>query len=558
MRSLLMLFRYRALDFRRVVLKAGWAQLAVVMVFLVIGVGVVLGLFRFFSLAFPYLLSEPYSGPAVVRYIIELALASVFILGVASFVISSSTFLFRNRKPATLFAFPIESQAIFWFRYSALSAVASWPIILVAAPALVALGASLEASWVYFVSMIPVLLLFSLLISAVGGVLSFVFAFAMRRIPLMLVYAAEAVLFLFLAAAGARQVISSEVFTVLGAITPQAAEAAELRLQQLFSGLPSHPFAAAFLSVFPGQLGGMSGLVWVIVAITACLILLMITARRYYLPLWQSYGEGSFLARAEDVIEDRPRTLGKFPRIFQWGHGYLYEKDILTLLRSPGEVSRALFMLVLLALYVFAIFAISQMRAFEVSTMLPTVIAFMFAALSYFTLTLGMRFAFPALSLEGRGAWVLWASPLHAHEVLSWKYFFWSSLVLVIMEAATLVVSFLFGLPWLMIIFLLYATACVVLTLIAITLGQGTISPKFRDADPDMMSTSPSGLLATGIGVAYVYVVARYVHVFTKTALTTGEFDAIAFAGIFIVSVVLFMGYMFMARRKVESLELSR
>ncbi|MFH1046789.1 MAG: hypothetical protein V1738_00660 [Patescibacteria group bacterium] len=557
-RHALTMCRYRWLDSRRLAGEANWAWFVVVLAFVALGIGIALGLFRFFSLAFPYLLSEPYSGPVIIKYLIELSLATVLFLGVVSFVVSSMSFLFRDRSMALLFSLPIEPTVIYWQRFIILSALSAWPVLLVAVPALTALGVAQSASAIYYLSIIPVLLLFILLISAFGGVLSFFVAMFLRRMPTLLIYLVETVLFLLAAVIVTRQVVNAEVFTLLGAITPQGAAAAELRLQDIFSSLPSHPFAAATLSVFPGQLGGTSGLTWVLAIILASWLLLFWLARRSYLRLWQDFGEGNFLARGEDVLDVRPRSFNQFPKIMRWGHGYLLEKDLISLLRNPGEVSRAIFLLVLLMLYVFAVRAVSSMDIFANPEMFPLIISVVFAALGYITLTLAIRFAFPALSIEGRGAWVILASPLHMHEILSWKFFFWGSLSLLLMEAVTVLIAILFSLPLVLTLFLLFATSCSVVTLTAITLCQGTIRPNFRQTNPDMLSTSPSGLLATGFGMLYIWITARYVQTFVASLTNRGAVDLVAAIGILVVSLTITVGYFFFAYRAIERLQLSR
>lgn len=558
MHSLATLIRYRFKAFRKTVSASNWVRFVVVFSFVVLGLGIALGLFRFFSHTFPYLLSEPHSGPVIIKYIIELSLVIVLFLGVASFVISSISLLFRDRALGQLLVLPIHPESVFWYRFLGLSAISAWPVFLVAVPALLALGTVLGANLQYYLSMIPVLLLFVVLISVSGGVLSFLTAVIFKKVPLILAYIAEAVIFLFLAVAGVRQVINKEIFTVLGAITPQAAEAAELRLRDLFSNLPSHPFASAMLSVFPGQIGGMHSLLWITAVIIFLVLALKFLAGKIYLRLWQDYSKGHFLARQVDAVDDRPKTLGTFPGIMKWGHSYLLEKNAITFLRNPDALSRAVFLLILLMLYVFAIHAVAGVDFLGGSRTMPGIVAFAFAAMSYFTVTFGMRFAFPDMSLEGRGAWVIWASPLHAHEALTWKTLYWSGLFLVIMEATAISVTLLLGLPLILTIFILYAVACTVMTVTAITLCQGTISVSFDNPDPDSMSTSPAGLLTVGFSLLYIWIVSSYVLSFTNKILNHNIVDILAVAGIFVVSIMISITYQFLARRSLQNLEMTR
>jgi ABC-2 type transport system permease protein len=554
------LAKYRALIFGRLAVRAGWARTVVVLAYLILSLSIALGVFYFFSQAFARLLSEPYSGPVIISYAVELSLAIAMVLGVISFVISSTSVLFRNRDTENRFALPVSPQTIFWQRFIGLTLLSAWPILLVAVPALAALGVVLSAPLVYYLSMIPVLLLFSVLISVTGGIVSFLIAALLQRMPLILTYGAEAVLFLVVAVAGTRRVINSEVFTLLSAITPQAAEAAEVRLDELFGSLPSHPFAKVFLSVFAEQLSGdpVAGLGLTALVVSVLILVLAFLARRYYRPLWQSYGEGDFVARREDVVETAPRTLSAFPRFFKWGHGYLFEKDLLMLFRSPSELSRALFMLLLLLLYLLAVQIVSSLDFISTAADLTALLTFVFIAIAYFTVTVGLRFAFPSFSLEGQGAWMLWVSPLHHHEILFWKYTFWTALTLIAMEAVAGLAIYLFGVPFLLGTFLVFVTAATVLSLTAITLCIGAIWPDFKMKNPDSLSTSPPGLLALALSLLFVWVMARYTHSFIDGYLSAGSLDLTSLAAILVLTTAVVMFFMIVSRQAIERLEVGR
>jgi hypothetical protein len=150
-----------------------------------------------------------------------------------------------------------------------------------------------------------------------------------------------------------------------------------------------------------------------------------------------------------------------------------------------------------------------------------------------------MRFVFPSPSLDGKSAWVLRSSPVHPHEQYSWKFFFWSAFLLVVLESVSTMTTFLFGLPLPLGQFLAFAVFCASVTVTAITLGQGTLYPNFRQADADMLTTSPAGLAATAIGLAYVWVISRYVHRFTLAFLGSERIDALPMFGILVVSLAL-------------------
>jgi len=557
--SLMTIFKYRTIQVRESLRAAGWARVLVAGVFLAVILAVMFGIYVFFNRSFLYLLSEPFAGPAVIMYVLELSFAAVFLLGVASFVVAAHTLLYKNDESELLLSLPVPPQTVFAYRFAIAMLLSSWPIFVLAMPAVAALGMTINASWAYYFSAVGALTLFTLLVAVTGGILSFLFAMVFRRISPVLAYAAEVALFIGLAIMGSSRAMTREVFVVLAATTDAAGAAAINRIRELFEFTPTHQLVEFLTALVPGV--SEAGSVWGLVAAAAFTLALLgaltILAWRLYLPLWQLYRERRFIARPEDVVSTTMRVPHRFPRVFRWGHGYLFERDFLTFIRNPEEVSRAMFLLGLLVLYVFAARGLALLQTFEKVEMFALAVAFIYAAIGYFTMTACMRFVFPSFSLEGRSAWIIWASPLHAHEVFSWKYFFWSSLTFIIMGGAAWISAALFSLPLTMTLFLLFATACTVLAVTAIALGQGALKPNFRDDDPDTLSTSPSGLLATAIGLAYLFIVARYVYEFSLAMSTGGLFDVTAGFGISVVTLAVVITYWMLGHRSVDRLEIT-
>jgi len=268
----------------------------------------------------------------------------------------------------------------------------------------------------------------------------------------------------------------------------------------------------------------------------------------------QLHGETGFLARPEDIGPAHPRHA--FPSIFKWRHGFLFEKDLLSFFRDPDEVSRALFLGVLLLMYVFAARGVMELDVFEGTTVPPVVVTFAFGAIGYFCLAFALRFVFPTLSREGRSAWVFWSSPVHVHEFFSWKLFFWSFMSALVACSAAVLSVLLFRLPVVLGGFLLFASFCMSIGIVAIALGQGSMYADPREDDPDVLSTSPAGLATTGLGMLYLLVVGRYVHAYTVRFLATGGGGLLDGFGILIVTFCVVAVYWILAPRSMETREL--
>lgn len=282
--------------------------------------------------------------------------------------------------------------------------------------------------------------------------------------------------------------------------------------------------------------------------------ILSVLAVHHYLRMIQAFGETGFLARPDDITAYVKRET--FPSIFRWRHGFLFEKDLLLFFRDPNDVSRASFLGAMLIFYMFAAKSITSMGQFNEPRLLAVAVTFAFGALGYFALMFAIRFAFPSLSLEGKSAWVLWSSPIHVHEFFSWKLFFWGGLLTVAMEAVAIMTVLLFGLPVILGLFLMFAVLCVSVTVTAIALGQGSIYPDFSQSDPDVLTTSPAGLVATGLGIVYLFIVGRYVYRFADTLLSAGHVDLRAGFGVLIVTMTILTAYWIIAPRSMEAHEI--
>jgi len=555
--NLAVLFGNQSRIARKAMREVTWAAAAVAAVFLVLAAFILIASFLFFLRAFGSLLSDPLSGVLIARYILESAFAVVFCLGVMSFIVSSFTFIFRSDEIRLLAAMPVEPLELFIYRFAGATLLSSWPVFFIGVPALAALGIALAAPAEYYLFCLLLLALFVTLIAAVGALVSFLIAWFARRVSAGWIWLGEVAVFAVVLAALLHRIMPKALFSLFIVITPAGAGRAAEQIAAMFAPLPSHPFVDAISAMLPfGPVGQPAGpaMLKIAAGLVLCLVALLEIARRYFLPVWQRHEEGGFLARPEDAPAARHRL--SFPRLFRWRYSYLFEKDLLSFVRDPEEVSRAGFLLLLLLFYILAIRSLAAMDAMNGLDPRSWGVALASAAIGYFALTMGIRFVFPSLSVEGKSAWVMWSSPLHIHEVFSWKLFFWSTVVSLPMLAVAGLTVAIFGMPFLLGTFFIFTVLCSSVSLMAITLGQGSSFPDFRSRDPQMLSTSAAGLAATAIGLGYLWVVTRYIHVFARKFLATGAVDVNAAFGILIVSFGVIAVYWLLAPRRMDSLEL--
>lgn len=547
----------RRLAVRHTVRESNWAARLVAVIFLLIGLAFAIGSYLLYYTYFVRLLHDDLGGPLLARYVLDSAFALILFLGVISFTVSATGILYRSREVRLLFSLPIPPWKIFFHRFFIVTAMSAWPVVFLGIPAVCALGTVLGASLPFYLYAFLSLLLFIVFIAVAGGILSFLISWPAARVRSGLLWAMESTVAVFAVIWLIQRIIPRAIFSLFYVVNAAQAGLVAERINSIFSPIPSHYFVDLLALVLPANGLAVSPALAVLKAVglvAVGLLVLFLLAKRFYLSAWRLHDQGNFAARDEDAPPIEPRS--PFPRLFRYQHSYLFEKELLVLGRDSEALSRGGFIIFLMVLYLMIAGAMSRLQAFAAPERFSTLVAFVFAVIGYFALTLGLRFVFPSLSLEGRAAWVVWSSPLHQHEVFSWKLFFWTVATYVPLALAVVLSSVIFGLPASLLAFLLFAVFCVTATLVAVCLGQGFLFPNFREANPDRLATSPAGLMTVGVGLAYLWVASRYVRQFVLTWLEQRQADHNVIFGLLIVTIAVIALYWVLAPRRLERLEI--
>lgn len=553
------LFRSRVATVRTAVRRAGWAQLLIAVLYIALGLALVGGAYVFFLRAFTFMLDGgDVAGPVIVRYVLEVAFAFTFFLGASSFVAAGHSLLWRADDLKLLVPMPVSSGTLFGHRFLGATLLASWPVVLLAVPALAALGTAHGGGIAFAVFGCCVAVLFAIAIAVTGALASFLEAWLMRRVPTAIRTLVETAAFVTLGAMLVKKAVPRGIFMLFEAANPiEAAQSAD-RIAAIFRSLPSHPFAAAAAALLPFE-GRVPAWAMILVAAAALAVasaMLWSVASRLYVPLWQEYRASGFIAGPHD--ETRRFGAGScFPRVFRAGHSFLFEKDMLTLLRDGESASRGGFLLLLLVLQLLTVRAITFAEWFRRADLFALAVTFAFVAIGYFALTFALRFAYPSFAQEGRGAWLLWSSPIHGHEIFSWKFFFWATAIGLPMTAASVVTVVLFALPWMLAATFVAASLLATVALVALALAIGAVLPDWHGKDPDYASTSPGGIATTVVGGVYLWIVARYVQRATVTYLAAGTIDPLVLVGITVMSIAVIASSWAVAIRMTEKMEVA-
>lgn len=507
MRLILRLLAWRLRAATAFVREREMARLVVAAAFVLIFAGVMTGEYLFFQRAFRALLRFPVTGPVLTLYALEGFFAFVFVLAVVSFVVTGSAVFFRVRENRLLLTTPLRLRTIFLLRAVETGLLTSWSFGLLALPALLALGVTWERRAGFYLVGLALLGGFVLFAAAVGTLLTAAIAAALGhfRSRAGILAVGGALLVLAVALLG-RFVVPTQAdfYAMFQPGSLNGTPAAVYFVEAKFTYWPSHPFASALFGMATGltrPLGGAlaTGLGLVL---GACLAAGWPGGALFARAI-QTAAEGVLIARPEgEAIAPRGRAV--FPVLLRGPAGALLEKDLLGLVRSPQEIGRGLFLGFLLLLYTVFLFRI-PIRALEgAEEVVARLLAFTLVATGYFLTTFALRFVFPAISLEGRMAWVVFSSPLAVADLLLAKFALYALGLFAVMEGLSVVGVLRLGLGpvgfawWSLLLFLM------TLTVVSIALALGILWPNFREENAEALATNAGGLLTSALCLGYV------------------------------------------------------
>jgi ABC-2 type transport system permease protein len=183
----------------------------------------------------------------------------------------------------------------------------------------------------------------------------------------------------------------------------------------------------------------------------------------------------------------------------------LMVKDIKAFVRDSTQWSQLFLLIALMVVYLYNFKVLPLDRSPLPTATLKTVVSFANLALAGFVLSaVAMRFAFPAVSLEGKAFWILQTAPISLRTLLWSKL--WLNLVplLILGELLVFLSNLLLQVPvWMM----LLSVATVFLLTIGITaicIGVGALYPKFSFDHAAEIPTSFGGAVSMIICVAFI------------------------------------------------------
>jgi len=507
MKTIFFILKQRASFVKTVIRGERKAPKFVFFVFAGIFALLMMGEFFGFLRGFLFLFRQEFFGPPLTLFIIEEFILFIMALFVLSSALLGFFAFFRSPDHPFLLSTPLGSGDIFLLKFFETAIISSWPLVVIGLPLTLALGIARGDGLLYYGLGVILFGAFLLLASSFSTLLDFFASFLLRFVRPWL-FTVLSLLVLFLAGSGIVGVLvprASVLEVVFEATNLNDATANTSLISGMFSRFPSHWFANVLFWASEKPATALEYLLLALLSGGVLFAALFFFARRFYRAEVLSWQESHFYAdgKRKEAVRSSAWFSNAVRRMTPGTFGSLLSKDILSLSRNYEDLSRAVFILFLLFIYLVAIVSSGRRIGGAFAGTEGIVLTLHLIAVAYFATTLSLRFVFPSISLEGRSAWIIWSSPV------SRAYIFWEKLLLygVLFFALTEFLLFItassFNLSSSALLVSSIFLFFIVMTITSLSLAVGTIYPDFHETSADSLATSAPGLAVTFISLLY-------------------------------------------------------
>ena len=139
----------------------------------------------------------------------------------------------------------------------------------------------------------------------------------------------------------------------------------------------------------------------------------------------------------------------------------------------------------------------------DVSEKLAIFQALQFIIATYFICSFALRFVFPSFSVEKKTAWILGSAPLSFTKIFFSKYLFYTTFFVILGTLMSYVNFKILNLNFMYGFYSMTLFVATVVFIVTLSLSLGALFPSTETDDPEVVSTSISGLFFTALSLIY-------------------------------------------------------
>ena len=440
-------------------------------------------------------------GPGLAYQLLLLILLTFLSMLLFSNLVTALSTYFLARDLDLLLSAPTRLDAFFFARLISTTVNSSWMVLFFSPPIFAAYAAVFGGGFAFYLWVLLILPLFLIIPAALGVLITHLLVYLLpaRRIRDILFFIglfAFLILYLAFRFAQPERLVQPESFG---------------HFMQYLSAMetPSAPFLPSSWSaeILAGALFKQPAEQGFFFALLASYAL--------FLPLLSSWVAGAvYLAgwsKAQESRQGRRRT-ERLDRLLEWltrpfpaVTRALMLKDIKTFLRDTTQWSQLFLLAALIVVYLFNFKVLPLERSPMPAGTIRMIVSFANLALAGFVLSaVAVRFAFPAVSLEGNAFWILQTAPISLRASLWSK--FWLNFVplLVLGELLVFASNLMLRVPSWMMLLSLATIFLMTFGISAIGVGVGALYPKFNYDNAAEIPTSFGGAMCMIFSIAFI------------------------------------------------------
>jgi ABC-2 type transport system permease protein len=440
-------------------------------------------------------------GPALAYQLLLIILVTFLSMLLFSNLITALSTFFLASDLDLVLSTPAPPSGFFFSRLIATTVNSSWMVLFFSLPVFVAYGSVFRGGSLFYLWVILILPLFLIIPAALGTLITHLLVYLLpaRRIRDILFFIGLFVfiiLYFLFRFSQPERLVQPEAFGHF----LQFLAAMETPSSSLLPSSWSAEILASVLFKKPVDLWFFYPLL-MSYALFLPLLAYWISAA-VHLTGW-SKAQESRQGRRQRRFLDRIVNWATHP--FPESSRAIMVKDIKTFLRDTTQWSQLFLLFALIVVYLYNFKILPLDRAPIPTSALRTVISFTNLGLAGFVLSaVAIRFAFPAVSLEGRAFWILQTSPIALRSLLWSK--FWLNVIPLLFLGELLVFlsnTLLRVPPWMMTLSLI-TIFLITFGITALGVGVGAVYPKFDYVSVAEIPTSFGGAICMIFSIAFV------------------------------------------------------
>ena len=515
-----------------------------------------------------FMMKLPLIGPLLTERLVFLLFFFFFVMLIISNATITGMSLFRRKDMEWQIALPLPPRSIVLWKTLEGMLLASWGLLLLSTPILLALAQAYKADARFMLAVLPALLALVAIAANVSTWLLIALVLWARRWMWKPVLAVVLLLLLQTLPfwhSSVENLNSGDLTASLNQILRHT----EICMHPL---LPSTWVAETIQAA--GR--GIFERTWFynLVLLANALLSILITTRvagAFYYPAWNrimSASPGAGRKVKATVSHAKPGRLSIWLRrvlALDRASYALLVKEVRTFLREPVQWGQTAIIFGLLLIYSM------NLRKLGYDLQSPfwiTVVSHLNLLVCCLALsTLTTRFIYPQFSLEGQRLWILGLSPLPLHRVLALKLRLSASVLALIMVTLVVVSGLSLDLPGQRILFFSASILMLSYGLTSLALSLGALVPNFRESNPARIVSGFGGTVC--LIASFVYIVGGMVLLLIPSwqnlrqdAVTmlgyNGKIELAALGGLAVLTVVFGGVPYFFAKRQTKNLEYLR